>query len=213
MPKNTSPYQFPDPNLANAEGLLAVGGDLHAERLILAYQNGIFPWYNPSEPILWWSPDPRMVLFPEKLKVSKSMKKLFKNETFRVTTNQNFEAVIQQCAVIPRARQDGTWITNEMIDAYLKLHKLGIAQSVEVWQEDKLVGGLYGIYLKEQKVFCGESMFTKVSNASKYGFIWWVKSLQEKGVRLVDCQIYTKHLASLGAEEISREAFLSYLAV
>ena len=213
MPKNTSPYQFPDPSLANAEGLLAVGGDLHAERLILAYQNGIFPWYNPSEPILWWSPDPRMVLFPEKLKVSKSMKKLFKNETFRVTTNQNFEAVIQQCAVIPRAGQDGTWITNEMIDAYLKLHKLGIAQSVEVWQEDKLVGGLYGIYLKEQKVFCGESMFTKVSNASKYGFIWWVKSLQEKGVRLVDCQIYTKHLASLGAEEISREAFLSYLAV
>ena len=213
MSKGTSAYQFPNPNSADADGLLAIGGDLHAERLILAYQNGIFPWYNPGEPILWWSPDPRMVLFPENLKVSKSMKKLFKKEAFQVTVNKDFFSVIDLCAKVPRQGQNGTWITTEMKDAYLKLHELGIAQSVEVWQDDKLVGGLYGIYLKEQKVFCGESMFTKVSNASKYGFIWWVKLLQQKGVELIDCQIYTKHLASLGAKEISREAFLSYLAV
>jgi leucyl/phenylalanyl-tRNA--protein transferase len=213
MPKKTSPYQFPDPNSAGAEGLLAVGGNLHAERLILAYQNGIFPWYNPGEPILWWSPDPRMILFPEKVKVSKSMKKLFKKEAFQVSVNKDFFSVIDFCSKVPRQGQSGTWITTEMKDAYLKLHKLGIAQSVEVWQDEKLVGGLYGIYLKEQKVFCGESMFTKVSNASKYGFIWWVKVLQQKGVELIDCQIYTEHLASLGAEEISREAFLSYLNV
>ena len=211
MPNNNSPYRFPNPHLANAEGLVAVGGDLRAERIIEAYKNGIFPWYSKGEPILWWSPDPRMVLFPKNLKISKSMKPLFKKQAFEVTVNQNFEAVVRNCASIPRNGQDGTWITNEMKNAYQKLHELGFAYSVEVWQEKSLVGGLYGIFLKEQNVFCGESMFTKVSNASKYGFIWWVQQLQEKKVQLVDCQMYTKHLASLGAEEISREAFLSYL--
>lgn len=211
--KSPFDFVFPDPSQADADGLLAVGGDLHPMRLLTAYQNGIFPWYNAGEPILWWSPDPRMVLFPDKLKVSKSMKQLFKKQTFEVSVNQNFEAVIDNCASISRNGQEGTWITKEMKNAYLELHNLGFAQSVEVWENGNLVGGLYGIYLVEQEVFCGESMFAKVSNASKYGFIWWVQQLQEKGVKLIDCQMYTDHLASLGAEEISREAFLSYLEI
>ena len=210
---NPSSFHFPDPNHANTDGLLAIGGDLHPNRLLSAYQNGIFPWYNAGEPILWWSPDPRMVLFPEKLKVSKSMKQLFKKQAFEVSVNHNFEAVIDNCASIPRNGQAGTWITHEMKKAYLKLYDLGYAKSVEVWENGNLVGGLYGIYLEEQNIFCGESMFTKVSNASKYAFIWWVQQLQEKGVKLIDCQMYTDHLASLGAEEVSREAFLSYLKV
>jgi leucyl/phenylalanyl-tRNA--protein transferase len=208
---NPISFQFPHPSQANADGLLAIGGDLKAERLIRAYQNGIFPWYNEGEPILWWSPDPRMVLFPENLKISKSMKSLFKKETFKVTVNQEFEAVVKQCSTISRNGQDGTWITKAMQNAYLQLHKMGYAQSVEVWKDQDLVGGLYGIYLEKQKVFCGESMFAKVSNASKYGFIWWVQKLKQKGIKLIDCQIYTEHLSSLGAEEISREDFLKHL--
>lgn len=211
MLRKSNIFTFPEPSEASAQGLLAYGGDLHPERLLAAYQNGIFPWYNEGEPILWWSPDPRMVLFPEKLSISKSMKRLFKKQTFRVSLNQNFEAVINQCASIPRKGQQGTWIGEDMKMAYLQLHQMGYAHSVEVWNNQDLVGGLYGIYLKEKKIFCGESMFSKVSNASKYGFIWWVKTLQKKGVKLIDCQIYTAHLASLGAEEISREVFLSYL--
>lgn len=210
---NPSSFHFPHPSQANVEGLLAIGGNLDPERLLAAYQNGIFPWYNEGEPILWWSPDPRMVLYPEKLKISKSMKQLFKKQAFEVSVNQNFEAVIDNCASIPRNGQTGTWITSEMKKAYIKLHDLGYAKSVEVWKDGALVGGLYGIYLEEQNIFCGKSMFTKVSNASKYGFIWWVQQLQEKGIKLIDCQMYTDHLASLGAEEISREAFLSYLKV
>ena len=206
-------YHFPHPSTANAAGLLSIGGDLHHQRLIHAYQNGIFPWYNEGEPVLWWSPDPRIVLFPEQLKISKSMQQLIKKQTFNITVNQNFEAVLNNCASMLRKDQDGTWITEHMKKAYIDLHKLGHAQSVEVWKGSDLVGGLYGVYLQEQKVFCGESMFTKVSNASKYGFIWWVQQLQQKGVRLIDCQIYTSHLASLGAKEISRDAFLSYLQV
>ncbi|MDR6299474.1 leucyl/phenylalanyl-tRNA--protein transferase [Mesonia maritima] len=202
---------FPDPSLAEAEGLLAVGGNLSTERLLAAYQKGIFPWYEKDQPILWWSPDPRMVLFPEDLKVSKSMKKLFKKDFFQITYNQNFEEVIKNCAEIKREGQDDTWITLEMISAYIQLHKKGFATSVEVWQNKKLVGGLYGIYLKEKRLFCGESMFTKVSNASKYGFISLVNKLKKEDIKLIDCQVYTKHLASLGAKEISREAFLSYL--
>lgn len=204
---------FPHPELTHETGILAIGGDLSPERLILAYQNGIFPWYSDDEPLLWWSPDPRMVLFPDELKVSKSMRKLFRDQKFKVTFNQDFESVIRACAEIPRQDQDGTWITEEMIQSYLKLHQLGYAQSVEVYENEKLVGGLYGIYLKEKAIFCGESMFTKVSNASKYGFISLVKKLKKEGVNLVDCQIYTAHLASLGAKEISREAFLSYLGL
>lgn len=197
--------------MANSDGLLAMGGDLSVERLLDAYNRGIFPWYDASEPILWWSPDPRMVLFPKDLKISKSMKQLFKKEVFKVTFNQDFEAVIAQCALMKRDGQNGTWITREIKDAYLKLHQLGIAQSVEVWQNEALVGGLYGIHLKDKKIFCGESMFAKVSNASKYGFITYVKKLKAEGVRLIDCQIYTSHLASLGALEIPRTQFLEFL--
>lgn len=211
MPNSSSTYLFPNPELADAEGLLAIGGDLHLERIIVAYQNGIFPWYNFNQPILWWSPDPRMVLFPEQLNISKSMKQLFVKQAFEVTVNKAFNQVITHCATVPRKGQDGTWITNAMKKAYLQLHKMGLAYSIEVWQNNHLVGGLYGIYLKKQKIFCGESMFTKVSNASKYGFIWWVLQLQKEGIKLIDCQIYTNHLASLGAEEISRTKFLNYL--
>lgn len=204
-------YRFPDPRLADSEGLLAVGGDLSAQRLLAAYNSGIFPWYDESQPILWWSPDPRMVLFPEKLHVSKSMQRLFRQRRFKVTRNQNFFEVIQNCAAIKRKGQPGTWITDDMISAYTQLHKLGLAESVEVWESEKLVGGLYGIYLKEKGVFCGESMFTKTSNASKYGFISLVEQLKKEQVNLIDCQVYSKHMASLGAEEISREAFLRFL--
>lgn len=206
-----SKYQFPNPALADEEGLLAVGGDLHPERLLEAYYSGIFPWYAENQPILWWSPDPRMVLFPEKLKVSKSMRKLFRRKHFRVTFNQNFEGVMQSCADIFRPDQDGTWIMPEMIQAYTKLHQMGYGYSVEVWRNEDLVGGVYGIFLKDKKVFCGESMFSKESNASKYGLISLVEELKAKGIVLFDCQIYSEHLESLGAIEIPREQFLKYL--
>jgi leucyl/phenylalanyl-tRNA--protein transferase len=210
--KSSIPYQkFPPVEFANPDGLLAMGGDLSVERLLDAYNRGIFPWYDASEPILWWSPNPRMVLFPENLRVSKSMRQLFKKEAFQVTYNQDFLSVIENCAAIKRDGQNGTWITEEIKDAYLKLHHLGIVQSVEVWQNDELVGGLYGIYLKEKKIFCGESMFANVSNASKYGFITYVRKLKKEGVSLIDCQIYTEHLNSLGAAEIPRKEFLKYL--
>ncbi|SFB83513.1 leucyl/phenylalanyl-tRNA--protein transferase [Zunongwangia mangrovi] len=202
---------FPDIAYTSEEGLLAVGGSLTQSRLMEAYSKGIFPWYDESQPILWWCPDPRMVLFPQKLKVSKSMKQLLKKEAFKVTYNEAFETVIENCAAIKRKGQLGTWITPEMKQAYTGLHKKGIAQSVEVWQDGKIVGGLYGIYLKNKKVFCGESMFARVSNASKYGFISLVRKLQEKGVELIDCQVHTDHLESLGAEEISRNEFLKFL--
>lgn len=211
IPQLSSQLEFPHPSLAVADGLLAYGGDLSVERLLLAYQNGIFPWYSEEDPILWWSPDPRMVLFPEELKVSKSMKQLLKKEAFQVTVNYDFEAVIEACSFIKREGQQGTWITLEMKNAYIELHKKGHAHSVEVWQENQLVGGLYGIWLREKHIFCGESMFSKVSNASKYGFIFWIGELKKSGVKLIDCQVYTQHLESLGAREISREAFLSFL--
>jgi len=209
--KQQSYEEFPPVEMANEDGLLAIGGDLSVKRLLDAYCHGIFPWYEASQPVIWYSPDPRMVLFPHKLRVSKSMRKLIEKETFMVTFNENFEAVITNCASIPREGQKGTWITPDLKNAFLKLHGLGIAQSVEVWEENNLVGGLYGIYLKEQKVFCGESMFAKKSNASKYGFIVWVEKLRSRGVKLIDCQIYTAHLDSLGAEEIPRRDFLKYL--
>lgn len=202
---------FPDAKDASEEGLLAVGGSLTENRLLEAYSKGIFPWYDESQPILWWSPDPRMVLFPKRLKVSKSMRQLFKKEVFTVTFNEDFEYVIDNCAQINRKGQMGTWITPAMKTAYTNLHQKNIAQSVEVWQNGEIVGGLYGIYLKRQQVFCGESMFTKVSNASKYGFITLVRKLQANGVKLIDCQVYTSHLESLGAEEIPRSEFLKFL--
>jgi len=203
----THKIEFPDVSEASAEGLLAVGGDLSAERLLHAYSEGIFPWYQDEDPILWWSPDPRFVLFPEDLKVSKSMKQVLKKGNFEVTTNKAFKAVVENCAQAKRVDQHGTWITNDMINAYHKLHLLGYAKSVEVWQNEALVGGLYGIDINGA-VFCGESMFAKVSNASKVGFITFI---QNSNYNLIDCQIHTNHLESLGAKNISRAEFLNYL--
>lgn len=203
--------QFPPVEQANEDGLLAIGGELSVKRLLDAYHNGIFPWYDESQPVIWWSPDPRMVLFPDNLKVSKSMKQLLKKEEFKVSFDEDFEQVISNCAEIKRDGQRGTWITQEMKDAYIEMHELGYARSVEVWQEDQLIGGLYGIYLKDKNIFCGESMFSLVSNASKYGIIKLVEKLKAEGVQIIDCQVYTKHLESLGAEEIPRKEFLKYL--
>ncbi|MCC1483761.1 leucyl/phenylalanyl-tRNA--protein transferase [Winogradskyella immobilis] len=199
--------EFPHVSEASIDGLLAIGGDLKPERILYAYSKGVFPWFESEEPILWWSPDPRFVLFPEDLKVSKSMKTLLKKELFKVTINTNFEAVINNCAAAKREGQEGTWISESMIEAYIKLHQLGYAKSVEVWQNKELVGGLYGIDTGNG-VFCGESMFTKVSNASKIAFITFV---QNSNYKLIDCQLHTKHLESLGAKAISRTEFLRYL--
>lgn len=198
---------FPDVEEASVDGLLAVGGDLSVERLILAYKSGIFPWFESDEPLLWWSPDPRFVLFPNTLKVSKSMRKILRNNTFKITINKAFVEVMSQCAKAKRIGQESTWITQNMILAYTKLHELGYAKSIEVWQNNALVGGLYGIDLGNG-VFCGESMFSKVSNASKAGFITFIQS---NNYKLIDCQVFTAHLESLGAEELSRNAFLKYL--
>jgi leucyl/phenylalanyl-tRNA--protein transferase len=207
MYKLTSEIWFPNTNEATTDGLLAIGGDLSVERLLLAYQSGIFPWFDKEEPVLWWSPDPRFVLFPDKLKVSKSMKQILKKREYEVTLNKDFKTVINACARAKREGQEGTWITPNMIEAYIKLHELGFAKSVEVWKEKKLVAGLYGIDLGNG-IFSGESMFTMVSNASKVGLITFIKNTNYK---LIDCQVYTKHLESLGAEELSRATFLQYL--
>ncbi|QCX02220.1 leucyl/phenylalanyl-tRNA--protein transferase [Aggregatimonas sangjinii] len=201
--------EFPPVERANSEGLLAVGGDLSPERLLVAYKTGIFPWFNEDDLIMWWSPDPRMVLFPEKIKISKSMRKVLRDERFRLTKNSCFKEVINQCATVKRTGQRGTWITNAMKKAYLKLHEKGFAQSYEVWENQSLVGGLYGIDLGH--VFCGESMFSTVSNASKFAFIKLAQELEEKEYRMIDCQLYTDHLASLGAEELSRDSFIGLL--
>jgi leucyl/phenylalanyl-tRNA--protein transferase len=201
---------FPDVEESTEEGIVAVGGDLSVERLILAYSRGIFPWYSSDRsPILWWSPDPRFVLFPENLIVSKSMRPYFNQNKFKVTWDQNFEDVIKNCQKIDREDQPGTWITSKMLAAYIQLHKKGYAHSVEVWLENELVGGLYGISLG--KVFFGESMFAKVSNASKFGFISLVNQLKQKGFLLIDCQQETKHLESLGANAIKRKDFIDIL--
>lgn len=201
---------FPDVEESTEEGIVAVGGDLSVERLILAYSKGIFPWYSSDKsPILWWSPDPRFVLFPENLIVSKSMRPYFNQNKFQVTWDQNFEDVIINCQKIDREDQPGTWITSKMLASYIQLHKKGYAHSVEVWLGNELVGGLYGISLG--KVFFGESMFAKVSNASKFGFISLVKQLKQKGFLLIDCQQETKHLESLGAAAIKRKDFIEFL--
>lgn len=203
----THKIEFPDPSEASAEGLLAIGGDLSPERLLHAYSEGIFPWFQDEEPLLWWSPDPRFVLFPEDLKVSKSMRQVLKKDNFKVTINKAFKAVVENCAKVKRNDQDGTWITDNMVDAYYKLHQLGYAKSIEVWENDELIGGLYGIEVNDS-VFCGESMFAKVSNASKVGFITFV---QNSNYKLIDCQLHTKHLESLGAKNMSRKEFLNYI--
>lgn len=200
---------FPPVDKANSEGLLAVGGDLSPERLLLAYKSGIFPWFNEDSLILWWSPDPRMVLYPDEIKVSKSMARVIAKGHFNITMNRCFESVVEHCSAIKREGQKGTWITPEMKSAYIKLHEIGVAKSYEVWEDEELVGGLYGVDLGH--VFCGESMFSKKSNASKFAFIRLAHDLQEKGYRFIDCQLYTDHLSSLGAREISRETFMEQL--
>ncbi len=203
----TNKVEFPDVSSATKEGLVAIGGDLSIERLVLAYNSGIFPWFNEDAPILWWSPNPRFVLFPDRLKVSKSMRQILRKKEFKVTYNIAFEQVIKECSHAKRKDQPGTWITSKMIDAYIELHHVGIAKSVEVWKNEKLVGGLYGVDLGTG-VFCGESMFSAVSNASKVGFISWI---QHSNYQLIDCQLHTNHLESLGAEELPRDEFLNYL--
>jgi leucyl/phenylalanyl-tRNA--protein transferase len=200
---------FPPISEANPDGILAIGGDLSPERLLLAYKSGIFPWFNEDEPLIWWSPNPRMVLFLEELVISKSMRNILRKDVFKVTFNQNFKDVISNCQRIKRQGQNGTWITNDMIEAYCKLHDLGIAKSVEVWQNEKLVGGLYGIDLGT--IFCGESMFSKVSNASKVAFIALVNQLKTANYKLLDCQVYNEHLESLGCREIERADFMKIL--
>ena len=201
---------FPHPELANEDGILAVGGDLSVERLLRAYQMGLFPWFNPDDPILWWSPDPRFVLFPCEIKIAKSMRSYFNQKKFDLSFDQEFEKVIRACSAQPRKGQSGgTWISEEMVQAYCQLNEMGYAHSVEVWQKDQLVGGLYGISLG--KCFFGESMFAKVNNASKFGFIHLVKQLQQLDFWLIDCQQHTRHLESLGARGISRKEFLEYL--
>ncbi|MFY7666941.1 leucyl/phenylalanyl-tRNA--protein transferase [Flavobacterium sp.] len=203
----TSALEFPPTTAANNHGLLAIGGDLSPERLQLAYQSGIFPWFNPDEPILWWSPPQRAVIFRNEIKVSKSMRNVFNRQMFTITYNRAFEAVIENCAAIPREGQVDTWITPEMKHAYMHLHELGVALSVEVWQDNNLVGGLYGIVQK--RVFCGESMFSKVSNASKAALIQLISDFSQ--FELIDCQIMNPHLESLGARLIPRKEFETFL--
>ncbi len=200
---------FPAVDTADEDGLLAFGGDLGIERLLEAYRNGIFPWYSENEPICWWSPDPRFVLFPEKLHISKSMQQVLNSNQFRFTINKSFEQVINNCSNIKRADGNGTWINHEMIKAYIDLHKLGYAMSAEAWKDGELVGGLYGI--KMGNLFFGESMFSKNSNASKFAFIKLVQQFKEEGIKLIDCQLHTNHLESLGAEMIPRKRFIEIL--
>lgn len=197
-----------DRALRDPNGLLAAGGDLSSERLIAAYRHGCFPWYEQGQPVLWWSPDPRMVLLPEALHVSRSLRKVIREERFKVTLDKNFPAVIRACAA-PRAYAQGTWITPAVEQAYVDLHARGIAHSVEAWQGDELVGGLYGIAMG--RLFFGESMFSRVTEASKVAFVTLVEHLQQAGFVLIDCQMHTRHLESLGAREISRSAFAQYL--
>ncbi|OJW81031.1 MAG: leucyl/phenylalanyl-tRNA--protein transferase [Bacteroidetes bacterium 46-16] len=199
---------FPPVEDAMEDGLLAAGGDLDTERLLLAYRSGIFPWYDEDIP-LWWCPDPRFVLYPGELKVSKSMKTLLRRDVFEFTVNKAFGEVIANCSKAERKGQDGTWISNDIVRAYTRLHQLGYAWSAESWQDGQLVGGLYGIRMGG--VFFGESMFSKQSNASKYAFIKWVQLMEDEGVQLVDCQVYTEHLESLGARMIPRQDFIAQL--
>jgi leucyl/phenylalanyl-tRNA--protein transferase len=201
--------EFPPVDTASEDGLLAVGGDLSPERLLLAYKNGIFPWFNDDSLILWWAPDPRMILYPDKVKVSKSMRKVIRDGTFTLTKNTCFEQVMDYCAQIERKGQDGTWITPEMKTAYMNLYKKGHAKSFEVWEDGELVGGLYGVDLGH--VFCGESMFSLRPNASKFAFIKMAREYEGKGYKIIDCQVHTNHLESMGAELVPRKDFLEIL--
>ncbi|GGG47977.1 leucyl/phenylalanyl-tRNA--protein transferase [Epilithonimonas arachidiradicis] len=200
---------FPDPEFYDSEdGLIAIGGDLKPERLWFAYQLGLFPWYNEGEEILWWCPDPRFVLFPNEIKVSKSMRKILRDEVFEFTENQCFEEVMRNCKTLERKGQDGTWINEQLIKSFIKLHHYGKAKSFEVWQNSELVGGFYGVQVGN--VFCGESMFSKVSNASKAGFIYFTTKYKNVW-ELIDCQIYSEHLESLGGKMIPKIDYLNIL--
>ena len=199
---------FPPVHLAEPDGLLAMGGDLSPERLLLAYRMGIFPWYE-GEHVLWWSPDPRFVLFPTELKVSKTTKPLLNKNEFQFTTNKAFAQVIHHCKKVKRPGQEGTWITDEVEKAYCKMHELGFAHSAEVWKKGELAGGLYGMRLG--KVFFGESMFSLVSNASRFAFVKYVQQLMEEAVEMIDCQVYTEYLESFGARMIERKDFVKLL--
>ncbi len=200
---------FPSPRLASKEGLLAIGGDLSPERLLLAYRLGIFPWYSDGDPIMWWSPDPRLVLYPQQLRISRSLKRFIKRGRFHVTADRAFGAVIEECARIRRKRQEGTWIVDDMIQAYCRLHEAGFAHSVETWEEAHLVGGLYGLSLG--KIFFGESMFARKSNASKVALVALVEHLRTFDFALVDCQVVSSHLKRFGARAIPRSRYLDEL--
>ena len=209
LQRDTLTFPPLDQALREPNGLLAAGGDLSPQRLLAAYRHGCFPWYQEGQPLLWWSPDPRTVLYPEELHVSRSLRKTLRQGVFQVTFDEDFKAVIEGCAA-PRSYADGTWITPAMQEAYLQLHRMGVAHSVEVWKDGQLVGGLYGLAMGQ--LFFGESMFSRVTNASKVGFVTWVEHLRERGFKLIDCQMPTQHLASLGARTISRKAFSDALA-
>ena len=200
---------FPPVEHADTDGILAIGGDLRVERLLLAYRSGIFPWYEEGQPIIWWAPDPRFVLYPDRLRISKSMQRVVRSTRFSSTWDKAFSAVIQHCRHIPRAGQSGTWITPQMEAAYGELHKAGHAHSVEVWQDGELVGGLYGVIVG--RCFCGESMFTSVPNASKYALIKLVEHLKTKGIELIDSQVANPHMTRMGAELIPCAQYLTYL--
>jgi len=201
---------FPSPYLASKEGLLAIGGDLSPKRLLLAYSNGIFPWYSEGEPILWWSPDPRLVLYPAELNVSRSLKKVLKQDIFKVTLDRAFQDVIAECARVRQENHEGTWIVDDMVQAYCRLHESGFAHSFEVWHDNRLAGGLYGVSLG--KCFFGESMFTRITNASKVAMVALVEHLQQLNFDFIDCQITTAHLTRFGAREVSRANYLDELA-
>lgn len=203
------PLRFPHPEVANPSGMLAVGGDVHADRLLLAYHYGIFPWYNPREPIVWWCPDPRFVIFPEKVKIAKSMRPYFNQEKFQVTYNQHFREVIRFCQLVPRHGQEGTWIDEKIVEGYTGLFERGYAMSVEVWDGKDLAGGLYGVVIG--KVFFGESMFSLRPNASKFGFITLCRKLVSEGFFVVDCQQPNPYLESLGGEFIPGSQFHAIL--
>lgn len=201
--------EFPPAWLARSDGLLCIGGDLCAKRLILAYRNGIFPWFSNSEPVLWWSPDPRTVLFPSRIRMSKSLKKTIRQACFSIRINTAFEQTIVACSQPRQDKPEGTWLVDEMIDAYITLHKMGLAHSVEAWQGDQLAGGLYGVSLG--KTFFGESMFSLVSNASKVALVALAQELDKQGFGMIDCQVTSGHLLRMGAQEISRDLFLDML--
>jgi len=205
----SSEIAFPPPSAAPGHGLLAVGGDLSVERLLLAYRMGIFPWYSENEPILWWSPDPRLLLYPEELHVSRSLRKTVRQGVFRTTLDRAFEQVVRACARIPRRNQPGTWITPEMIEAYCALHQAGYAHSLEAWDGDRLAGGIYGVSLG--RCFFGESMFTRVTNASKVALVTLVEYLKRGGFAFLDCQVRTEHMVRMGAREVPRSLFLAQL--